>query len=75
MKGDVVIHEDEELKTWFYAALAERVRPGSPDQQQSFVGYLDSPRRVVIELVPTARIGFDSEAMFRGSATGPSRHA
>ena len=40
---------------------------------RSFAAHLDSPGRVVIELVPTVRIGFDSAAMFAGSKAGPSR--
>jgi hypothetical protein len=75
VKGDVVIHEDDASKAWFYPALAARLRPGTPQEQAAFVAHLDSPRRLIIELVPTARIGFDSESMFRGSAVGPSRHS
>jgi hypothetical protein len=72
-KGDVILHEDDATKAWFYRALAARVRPESAERQQAFVDHLDSPRRVVIELVPELRIGFDAENMFRGSAAGPSR--
>ena len=72
LKGDVVLHEDAETKAWFYPALAARVRAGRPEQQAAFVAHLDSPRRVVIELVPDTRIGFDAENMFKGSAAGPS---
>jgi hypothetical protein len=59
-KGDVILHEDDATRAWFYPALAERVRPGRPDQQAAFAAHLDSPRRVVIELVPELRIGFDA---------------
>jgi len=72
-RGDVVVHDDEATKAWFYPALAARVRPDSTEQQAAFVAHLDSPRRRVIELVPTERLGFDSAAMFRGSPAGPSR--
>ena len=54
-------------------ALAARVRPESAEQQAAFVAHLDSPNRIVIELVPDGRIGFDAEQMFNGSAAGPSR--
>ncbi len=37
------------------------------------VTYLDSPGRVVIEITPDQRIGFDAEEMFRDSPAGPSR--
>ena len=55
------------------------VRQGSPgmvsipDQQAAFVRHLDSPGRVVIEVEPDQRMGFDSEAMFAGSDAGASR--
>lgn len=72
-KGDVILHEDEATRAWFYPALAERVRPGRPDQQAAFAAHLDSPRRVVIELVPELRIGFDAAHMFDGTGAGASR--
>jgi hypothetical protein len=72
-KGAAVIHDDEDNKAWFYPALAARVRPESADQQASFVKHLATEGRVLIELVPDGRIGFDAEDMFRGSPAGPSR--
>ena len=72
-KGSAVVHEDSETKVWMYAALAARVRPESADQQAAFAHHLDTPGRVVIEIVPDARIGFDAEEMFRNSPAGPSR--
>lgn len=72
-KGRAVLHDDADTKAWFYAALAAAVRPGDPAKQAAFVAHLDSPGRVVIEIVPTTRIGFDSAAMFAGSKAGPSR--
>jgi len=72
-KGRAVLHDDPATKAWFYPALAAAVRPGAPDQQAAFARFLDTPGRVVIEVVPSTRIGFDSSSMFRGSPTGPSR--
>ena len=72
-KGTAVLHDDDTTKDWFYRALAVAVRPGQPDKQAAFAAHLDSPGRVVIELIPTSRIGFDSGAMFTGSKAGPSR--
>jgi len=72
-KGDAVVHEDDMTKAWFYPALAARVRPESTEHQQAFVHHLDTPGRVVIEIRPTARIGFDAENMFKNSPAGPSR--
>jgi general stress protein 26 len=72
-KGRAVVRDDEETKAWMYPALAARVRPESEDQQAAFVHHLDTPGRVVIEIVPDGRIGFDAEEMFRESPAGPSR--
>jgi hypothetical protein len=64
-KGRCIIHEDDETKAWFYPALSTAVRPGDPDAQAGFRRHLDSPRRLVLEVVPEARIGFDSTQMWR----------
>ena len=72
-KGTAIVHEDDETKRWFYLALAARVRPESTDRQEAFTTHLDTPGRVVIEVVPDTRIGFDAEEMFRNSPAGPSR--
>ena len=64
-KGRCVVHEDEATKAWFYPALAAAVRPGDPEAAAAFVRHLDSPRRVVLEVVPEGRIGFDSTQMWR----------
>jgi len=72
-KGDAIVHDDDATKAWFYAALAAKVRPGHADQQAAFVKHLDTDGRVVIEIVPDTRIGFDAEEMFRASPAGPSR--
>jgi general stress protein 26 len=71
-KGVAVVHDDDATKAWFYPALAAFLRPGDADKQRAFVEHLDSDGRVVIEVRPTMRIGFDSEEMFRGSAAGSS---
>lgn len=72
-KGTAIIHDDEETKAWFYPALAARVRPESEDRRQAFVHHLSTEGRVVVEIVPDGRIGFDAEEMFRNSPAGPSR--
>jgi len=71
-KGTATVHDDEATRTWMYAALAARVRPGDVAKQAAFVAHLDTPGRVVIEVVPDQRIGFDAEAMFAGSPAGAS---
>ncbi|HZB43107.1 MAG TPA: pyridoxamine 5'-phosphate oxidase family protein [Ilumatobacter sp.] len=72
-KGEAIVHDDGETKAWFYPALAARVRPESAERQAAFVQHLDTEGRVVIEIRPTARIGFDAENMFKDSPAGPSR--
>lgn len=71
-KGTAIVHDDQATRTWMYAALAAKVRPGDATKQAAFVAHLDTPGRVVIEVVPDQRIGFDAEAMFAGSPAGPS---
>ncbi len=49
---------------WFYRALAEKVLPGQPPSIRAagldaWIERLDSPSRVVIELVPQKWISFD----------------
>jgi hypothetical protein len=72
-KGIATVHDDQATKDWFYPALAAAVRPDSDSQQEAFVEHLDSPGRVVIEVRPTQRIGFDSELMLRDTDAGMSR--
>jgi hypothetical protein len=72
-QGVATVHDDTEVKAWFYPALARRVRPESAERQRAFVEHLDTPGRVVIEIKPRQRIGFDAENMFKNSPAGPSR--
>ena len=80
-KGRCVIHQDDATKAWFYPALAAAVRPGDGDAQAAFARHLDSPRRVILEVVPESRIGFDSTQMWRDTPSavpnlpGPSAAA
>jgi general stress protein 26 len=66
-KGNATIHDDAETKSWFYKALAARVRPDEPDKQAAFAKFLDSPQRIVLEIEPTGRVGFDSAAMWEAT--------
>jgi nitroimidazol reductase NimA-like FMN-containing flavoprotein (pyridoxamine 5'-phosphate oxidase superfamily) len=72
-KGRCVVHEDEATKAWFYPALAAAVRPGDAGAAAAFVRHLDSPRRVVLEVVPEGRIGFDSTQMWRDTPDAARR--
>jgi hypothetical protein len=72
-KGRCSVHHDPATKRWYYPALAAAVRPDDPDAQAAFVRHLDSPRRVVLEVVPTDRIGFDSTQMWRDTPAAARR--
>ena len=63
-KGNARVLDDAATAKWFYPAN---------EAQVAFVEHLESPGRVVIEIVPDQRIGFDAEEMFRDSPAGPSR--
>ena len=72
-KGDAIVREDDEIKAWFYPTLAAKVRPFDENAQKAFAEHLDTPGRVVIEIVPDKRIGFDSEQMFKNSPAAGRR--
>ena len=72
-KGSCVVHDDAETSAWFYPALAAAVRPGDVDAQAAFVSHLDSPRRVIFEVLPEGRIGFDSTKMWQDTPDAARR--
>ncbi len=60
MKGRAIFHDDQATKDWFYPALAKKVSRGNPDFESTFFGILDSPLRVILEIVPEKWITYDS---------------
>lgn len=70
-KGRAVIHDDEETKSWFYPALARGPYTGmegelTPEQEAQAKGFedrLNSPLRVIIEIIPEKWIMLDSDKM------------
>lgn len=60
IKGKCVIHEDRETKDWFYPDFAAAIRP---DQPKAFEDMLDSPLRVVLEVIPEKWITYDGAKM------------
>ena len=76
IKGRAIIHDDEATKRWFYPALARGPygtggRPLTPEQEaaaKAFEERLDSPLRVVIEIVPEKWIMLDSDKLARVTA-------
>jgi hypothetical protein len=66
-KGTCVVHDSREVKDWFYPELAAALQGDDPVRRDSFRDFLDSPRRVVLEVKPVQRIGYDGAKM--GKAT------
>jgi hypothetical protein len=66
-KGTCVIHDDDETKSWFYPELAD-VLTGGGSVAEQFVTFLDSPRRIILEVEPTQRIGYDGAKMSKATA-------
>lgn len=70
-KGRCIVHDGPEsaaVKDWFYPEFAAALRGDDPDRQAEFVTFLDSPRRVVLEVTPEQRIGYDGSKMGRATA-------
>ena len=75
-KGRAIIHEDDETKAWFYPALARgpytgmegELTPEQEAQAKAFEQRLDSPLRVIIEIVPEKWIMLDSDKMAKDTA-------
>ncbi len=63
VKGLATIHEDPELKTWFYKDFSDHLRPNDPEGSAAFQKMLDSPMRIVIEVVPEKFITYDGAKM------------
>lgn len=66
-KGLCTVHDDRATKAWFYPELAAALQGDDPVRQAQFVRFLDSPRRVVLEVEPTQRIGYDGRKMGRAT--------
>jgi general stress protein 26 len=68
-KGSAIVHDEttegwEETKAWFYLALAERIHGRSGGERvREFANMLNSPRRVIVEVVPGLRVGYDGDKM------------
>lgn len=67
LKGRCVIHEDAATKRWFYPALAETILQEPGPARDAFIAHLDSPLRVVIEVVPERSISCDAMRMMQES--------
>ena len=67
LKGRCTVHEDRETKDWFYPAFSRHLYP-KPEDATSFHKMLDSPLRVVLEVVPEKYITYDGAKMFAHTA-------
>ncbi len=61
IKGRAIFHEDQATKDWFYRALAKKVSPNDKAGEDHFFSILDSPLRMILEIVPEKWITFDGE--------------
>ncbi len=69
-KGRVKLHEDRATKDWFYRAMAEIISPYPAPTVEAAIAYLDTPLRVIIELVPEKVIRFDGDKIAKASHEG-----
>ncbi|MYG13188.1 MAG: hypothetical protein F4171_10385, partial [Gammaproteobacteria bacterium] len=63
IKGRCVVHEDRETKDWFYPDFARALRP-EEDAAKAFEQMLDSPLRIVLEVIPEKYITYDGVKMW-----------
>lgn len=61
--GDVVLHEDQATKDWFYPALGAIISPYPAPTVEAAIAQLDTPSRLILELVPRRSISFDLESL------------
>jgi general stress protein 26 len=61
-KGHAILHKDQETKDWFYPDFARHANIPAPSPEL-FVQFLDTPARVIIEVVPELTISFDGGVM------------
>lgn len=66
-KGRCIVHEDAETKAWFYPAFAKHLQRDE-ERARAFEAQLDSPLRVVLEVVPEKWITYDGVKMFLDAA-------
>ncbi len=67
-KGTCTVLKDDETKSWFYPELAQAIIGNNPVARDNFAEFLDSPRRVILQVAPTQRIGYDGVKMGKATA-------
>lgn len=66
-KGIATVHKGRDVKDWFYPEFCQKIRSDDPAARDAFQEHLDSPDRVVIEVVPHYKLTFDSAKMWQRS--------
>jgi hypothetical protein len=61
-KGHAILHRDQATKDWFYPDFARHANSPAPTPE-AFVAFLDTPARIIIEVVPEKTITFDGGVM------------
>jgi general stress protein 26 len=74
-KGTCTLHESDEMKQWFYPELAGAIFPHDEARRAAFETFLDSPRRIILEVEPTQRIGYDGAKMGKATTEWMSQQA
>jgi general stress protein 26 len=67
-KGTCTVHDSREIKDWFYPEFSKALYGDDEVKRAAFVEFLDSPRRVILEVEPTQRIGYDGAKMGKATA-------
>ena len=66
-KGTCILHDDAETLDWFVPEFSAAMRPGDPEKAAGFAAHLVSPGRLVLEVVPEKRIGYDAAKMWQAA--------
>lgn len=69
-KGTVTLHEDQATKDWFYPAMGAVISPYPAPTIEDAITHLDTPLRVILELVPEKTIAFDGDKIAKASHEG-----
>lgn len=71
IRGTAIVHRDAETKQRVLSAFAQHHKP---DDSENFLRLLDSPKRLVIQVYPTAvAVSHDSTKMAGDGRGGPSK--
>ena len=61
-KGHAILHKDQETKDWFYPDFSRHANSPAPTAE-AFEAFLDTPLRIIIEVVPEKTITFNGGVM------------